>query len=94
MERDELEEEYNEIETGELEEEYNEKEVISIPSSKHFDVQEGKKGLRLSCDTGMRSALSGDSVLPPKGSRTINGDLYYCAALVYILNSPGLSVVC
>jgi len=43
MERDELEEEYNEIETGELEEEYNEKEVISIPSSKHLMYKKERK---------------------------------------------------
>jgi len=34
-----------------------------------LDVQEGKKALPRSCDTGMRSTQSGDCVLPPAGAR-------------------------
>jgi len=37
---------------------------------KKLDIQEGERqALRRSCDTGMRSAQSGDCVLPPAGAR-------------------------
>jgi len=42
---------------------------------KKLEIQEGLKsqGLRQSCDTGMRSARSGDCVLPPAGARRCPG---------------------
>ena len=36
---------------------------------KKLDVQEGKKDKLFACDTGMRSARSGDCVLPLAGAR-------------------------
>ena len=44
--------------------------ATSTPSSKSLIYKKEKKqALRRSCDTGMRSAQSGDCVLPPAGAR-------------------------